>query len=419
MGLFGKLFGGKSPEDRKARAERLMDDGDFGSAKIELERAIEGASGDLKADLQERIDECCNEIALGRVDEARRLIRQGDLDLARQELTGALEVAVSTDVRETAQSVVDELERDDAVELANVTDDVTDEERWVLISGSWEGPQADEYDEYGDTFADGILAVHDGRAEEGLALLEKVLEGADAPRYLWLEVGRARLVTGDRDGGRDALVEFVDSLSDDEVGEPLLAAYIELASIAQEDGEFEEAMSFYERAVDEFEQDHRPYFVMGVFLRDHDHLQEGIEVLEAGATLMDDIRPDWVVFQELGHAYAMAERDQEAIAQLEAVISFMTSRNILDFPPRSARKLAELHEKVGKLDRAADLYAQLAKGSDRDNHALYYREAGRLLGELGLEDESKRLLKRARALDEAEDDAESRDEDDAGRSEEE
>ena len=62
------------------------------------------------------------------------------------------------------------------------------------------------------------------------------------------------------------------------------------------------------------------------------------------------------------------------------------------------------HEKVGKLDRAADLYAALAKGSDVDSHTHYYRQAGRLLAELSLDDEARRMFKRALAL--AEDDEE-------------
>ena len=400
MGLLGKIFGGKTVEQRRARAEALMEAGDYGGAKIELEQALDKAPASEREAIQDEIDDCCDAIAEERVEEAKRLRAQGDVALARAELEGALEVAVSDETRKIVQNVIDSLEQTEAVDAAEAVERVSDEERWVLISGSWEDPQADEYEDYGDDFVTALLAVHDGRAEEALPLLEQVLEEAEAPRYLWLEVGRARLLCDDRDGGRDALVEFVDSLAEDEVGEALLAAYIELARIAHDDEEFEEAMAFYQRAVEEFENDHRPYLAMGIFLRDTDHLDEGIEVMEAGSSLMDDIRPDWRMMQELGHAYAMAERDEEAIQQLEAVIAWMTSRQLLDFPPRTARKLAELHEKAGKLDRAADLYAALAKGSDVDNLSLYHREAARLLAELGLDEEARRMFKRALALSE-------------------
>ncbi len=398
MGLLGKLFGGRSPQERVDRATALMEAGDFGSAKLELDKALDRADGALRDTISDRIAECCDAMALERLEEAKRLLAQGDTELARQELDGALEVARGAAAQAAVQAVIDGLEAEDAVERAADSSEVSDEERWVLISGSWERPQAEEYEAYGEAFERALLALHDGRPEEARPLLESVLEEAEAPRYLWLEVGRARLLTDDREGGREALIEFVESLAEDEVGQPLLAAYIELARIAHEDEEFEEAMAFYERAVEEFDEDHRPYLAMGIFLRDTGHVDEAIGVLEAGASLMDEMRPDWMLMQELGHAYALAGRDKEAIAQLEAVISFMTARQILDFPPRSARKLAELHEQQGKLERAADLYAQLARGSDRANHPLYYKEAGRLLHELGLDSEARRLLKRAQTL---------------------
>ncbi len=406
MGLFGKLFGGKTLDERKVRAERLIEDGDWGGAKIELERALEKAADagdDVREDLVDRIDECCDAIARARIEEGARLIEQGDLELARMELGGALEVAASDEVKEAAQELVDELERDEAVEQA-MTDDVTDEERWVLISGSWNDAQADEYEEYGDALVDALLTMHAGELEDAKPLLEAILDDAEAPRYLWREIGRVRLGTDDQDGGRDALIEFVDSLAEDEVGEPLLAAYIELARIAADDEEIEEAMELYQRAIDQFEHDPRPYLAMGVFLREQGHLEEAISVLEAGASLMDDIRPDWLLMQELGHAYADNEQAESAIGQLEAVISFFTSRQHLDFPVRTARKLAELHEESGKLDRAADLWAALTKGSDVEKHALYHREAGRLLAALELTDEAKRMLKRGLAIADDDDD---------------
>ena len=75
-------------------------------------------------------------------------------------------------------------------------------------------------------------------------------------------------------------------------------------------------------------------------------------------------------------------------------------RNIrsADFPPTTATTLAKLYEADGRLDRAADLYRALSQGSDRDRHALYHYEAGRLLEALGLDEEARRMLTRAEAL---------------------
>jgi tetratricopeptide (TPR) repeat protein len=78
----------------------------------------------------------------------------------------------------------------------------------------------------------------------------------------------------------------------------------------------------------------------------------------------------------------------------------------MNLPPEAMTALAALHERRGRLERAADLYRTLATGSDRGRHLVYHREAGRLLAALGIHDDARRMWQRARAL--AEDDAETR-----------
>ena len=409
MGLFGKLFGGKSAADLKARGDALLDRDDPGGAKLAYEKALDKAeSDDERATYQAKIDEARDGIALRRLDEAQRLIEQDDLDLAREELAGALEVAAGDDAREEIQERIDSLERDDAIAAATTTEEIGDEDKWAVIVGRWEDAQAEELEEYGEPLRDALLALHDGKGEEAQELLEALLDEAEAPRFLWAEVARARLAVGDDEGGREALEELVDSIAVEEIGEVWLGAQITLASLADEADEFEEAMARYQRAVEVFDDDHRSFFAMGRFLRGKELAEEAVEVLEAAASLLDDMRPDWQVLEELGLAYADAEREDEAIGTLEQVIAFFTDRKLVDFPVRSARTLAELHEDKGKLERAADLFASLARGSDKANHAEYHREAGRLLGEVGLDDEARRMLKRAIAL--AGDDSEEREE---------
>ena len=87
------------------------------------------------------------------------------------------------------------------------------------------------------------------------------------------------------------------------------------------------------------------------------------------------------------------------------MVEFFTNHQITDFPPTTATTLAKLYEADGRLDRAADLYRALSQGSDKERHALYHYEAGRLLHALGLADEARRMLTRADALT-TEDDAE-------------
>lgn len=385
------MFGGKSPRER---ADALFADGDYGSAKLEYERAL---GGDDNEHAETRIKECLNAIAEARIAEARRLVELGDPELAREELLGALEVADDPEVREAAQDIIDKLEVVEAVEQSQSAE-ITDEERLALIIGSWSEAQADEYDEYGDTIFDAVLKLNDGEYADAITLFEAILEDAEAPRYLYLDLGRARLGGEDTEGGSEALLEFLECLGDDEVTDARLLARMELARIANEADDFAGAMEQFQNAIDEMESDHRPYLAMGNFLRLSDTPKEAAEVLEVAAAVMSDMNPDWRVMQELGLAYRDAEEPARAIQWLENAIDFFTGKRHLDFPPQVALPLAELHEEHGKLERAADMYRALSQGSDRERHATYYRHAGRVLRALGLEEEAVRMLKRGAAI---------------------
>jgi tetratricopeptide (TPR) repeat protein len=400
MSFFKRLFGGG--EDPEVRAERLFSEGQLGPAKLAFEDALARATdADKREAIARRIDACLDGLAEARLAEAERLAATGELELAHEELGHALEVVASEALRAKIRQVRDGLERGHAAEQA-ASEELTDEERWVLLSGAWEDAQADEYENYGEAFVEAVLALHAGKVKEARAKLEAVLEDAEAPRYLWLEVGRARLLDGDRAGGREALVELVESMAEDERGLPLLAAYVELARIADEEQQHEEAVSFYERAMEEFDEDPRPYFAFGRYLREQELFSEAVDVLQAGAQLLDENRPDLLYLQEVGLALADAGRDEDAIAAFEGIVGILTSRKQTDFPPAGTERLAELHEKHGNPQRAADLYATLARGSDREGHFRYHREAGRLLAELGLKEEARRMWTRALALTEDE-----------------
>ena len=401
MSFLKRMFGAASADDYLRRGDELLVSGDFGGAKLEYDRALGKCKDkDKRESVAEKIDTCLDGLARIRLQEAQRLVGQGDLELARSELDGALEIVAGDDARSEVQRAIDELERDDAVEQAAVETEMTPEEHYTLISGNWEDARAEEYEELGEDFVHAILALHGGKAKEAHELFEEILDAAEAPRYLWLEVARARLMVDDDDGGKAALLEFLDSLADDEVGEACLAAHVELARIADADDDFEGAMAQYQAAVEKFEQDHRPYLAMGLFLRSKELPDEAIDVLKLAAGVMDDLRPDWRVMQELGLAYRDADKHAEAIDWLEQVISFLTDRKFIDFPVTTAVPLAELHEEHGKKERAADLYAALTRGSDAENHAQYHADAGRVLAELGLKDEARRMYKRANALTE-------------------
>jgi tetratricopeptide (TPR) repeat protein len=399
MSLIKRMFGRSSALDHRAAAERLFEAGDLGQAKLEYERALDKTEDGSteRAELAARIDTCCDAIADARVARAHEYLANGERDLAREELEGAIDTAASDEARKRAEAVLYTLERKEAVQAAEVVE-VSDEDRLAAVAGSWEEGQDEEYAEYGDPMTEALLALYGGRTEEAREKLEALLESVDGPRYLWLEVARARLVTEDTEGGEKALRTFLEVLDDDEGGEQRLAAHVELARLADARGDVDGAVGELEEAAAFLDEDHRPLLELGRYLRSKERSEEALEVLEMAANLLSELRPDVRVLQELGLAHNDLGQDDDAVRVLESVISILTARQHLDFPPLTAVTLAKLHEKAGRIERAADLYAALTRGEDRENHLGYHLEAGRLLTEMGLPKEARRMFERASAL---------------------
>ncbi len=403
MSLLKKLFSA-DPAALEKKADALYAAGDYGPAKLAYDKALAASPEGAHTTLSDKVRRCTDGIARQRIDEAKAYLAQGSIELAEHELEGALEVANDEAGRNEAQGLLDGLEAKEAQEQA-ASPELTDEERIALLMGQWQEEQADEYDSYGDALLDALVVMHKERFDDARAQLEALLAHAPEPRYLWLELGRARLLAGDTAAGKEALQSFLGALPDDEGGESKLAANIALARLADEAGKFEEATGYFEGAVHALPDDYRPYLAMGAFLRDKGHGAEALEVLQTSLELSKREGTDWRLLEELGLASELAGKTDDARRFLEQVLEFFTNHQITDFPPTTATALAKLYEADGRLDRAADMYRALSGGSDRKQHARYHYEAGRLLQSLGLADEARRMLTRAEALS-SEDDAE-------------
>lgn len=400
MSFLKRLFTGPDLDLQLGEAEALVARGALGDAKLAFEKALGRAKKErpeLVSTLQQRIVECCDSIAAARLEEGRRLLQAGHLDLAVEELEHALQTAVSSAPRGAIQSVLDGLQRSEVRREMQVVEAPADA-RFDLLSGGWEDDQYDEYVTHGEPLRDALLALDSGDAASAREILEALLPAAAEPRYLWFELGRARLIVGEAEPAREALTTFLGRIGPDEGGDARLVAHMELAAIHTERAELEAAIGQYQAALEAFADDPRPYLAMGSFFRHSELWEEAVEVLEAGLSVLDESRPDFRFWQELGLAHAGLGQDARAIELLERVVTFLTSHQQLDLPPEGTRRLAELQERAGKPERASDLFALLAAGSDRPNLGLYHLEAGRLMHGLGLDRDARRMLQRASEL---------------------
>jgi tetratricopeptide (TPR) repeat protein len=396
MSLLKKLFS-SDPLALEKKADALYENGDYGPAKLAYEKALGACPESERPAIAAKARRCTDRIAEERIEEAKAYLARGSIELAEQELEGALEVVHDEGLRDAAQALLDGLEAKEAQEQA-ATPEMTDEDRVALLMGQWLEDQAEEYEGYGDALIEALVAMQKEEIERARSELEALVSDAPSPRYLWLEVGRARLLCEDTSGGKEALQRFLAALEDDEGGETKLAANLALARLADDAGQFEEAMGHFAAAVHALPEDYRPYLAMGAFLREKGHASEALEVLQTALALSQTSGTDWRLFEELGLASELAEKPDDAVKFLEQVVEFFANHQISDFPAGTATTLAKLYESEGRLDRAADMYRALSEGSDRERHGLYHYEAGRLLLSLGLDDEARRMLTRAEAL---------------------
>ncbi|MGF1465811.1 MAG: hypothetical protein ACFCGT_06730 [Sandaracinaceae bacterium] len=407
MSLWNRLLGRRSFEDERADGDRLFGEGAFPDARLAYQRALDRGQGAAEEGLEHcrtRIAACLDRMAEASIAEAERLIEAGHDDLAAQELVNAMETAASEEVGTVARSRLEALEGRDARRVQAEAEELSDDDRWTILAGSFSDDQLDELDGYGEAARAALLAVHDERFAEGRATLEALLEEAEAPRYLWLELGRARLLDGDAAGAEEALRAFVAAIPEDEGGAPRVRAHTHLADLAEERGDEATAIDELQRAVDALPEDARPYLNLGRYLREKGHGDDAVEVLRAAKELGGGDRAPWPVLAELGLAELESGHATEARGHLLEVMQTHIQQRQLDFPAEAAAGLATLHEKAGELEQAAALWKSLARGSHRAGHLRYHREAGRVLAALGEREEARRMLSRALAL--AEDDEE-------------
>ncbi len=399
MSLLGKLFGGRTLESERARADALFANGEFGAAKLAYEKAedLSKGDGDARTYVIARKDECRDALARGRIEQAEMLLGLGDVTLAVEDLRGAIDTAASPAIVHEAEDKLARIERAAAQQqLEGALPGA--EDRFELLAGSFEDDQYAEYKALGVRVEEAIVLMHDGEIAAARVILEDELPKADGPRYLWFELGRARLADGAAEAGSLALRTFLGKLHAEEGGDARLIAHMELGQVAQELGDADAAVQQYEAALEAMPNDPRPYLALSMFLRKQGTPEEAIEVVQAGLDALDESQSPWRLWQELGLAHADAGQDERAVSWLERVIDFLVGRQHVEPAPEGAVRLAQLYEQQGKPARALDLYSILARGSDLPNLCSYHSEAARLMTDLGLAREARRMLQRASEL---------------------
>ncbi len=396
MGLFGKIFGGDFAS-KKADADAHFEAGRFGEAKLVYEAAVSKAREVPAAEVDAvrgRIAHCRKRLAQDHLAAARRIAEEGDRDAALERLATAADLADDAETRESVQEAKDAISRAEAREEVG-SDEVSEDEIYEVLAGTWEEEQLDEYEGYGDALRPIVLKLQEGKGAEVLPGIEALLAGAEDACYLHFEHGRALLQAGRKDDGAGALRKFVSVLEADEGGRIRAAAHDALARLAIEAGDDAGAEAELKACLQALPEDVEPPVMLARFCRRRGRLDEAFEWAEDAVEKMGTIRPHLGAIRELGLALAAKGDRAHAIEVLESAVAIYASNDDFDFDPEFATTLARLHDENGDPAHAADFYRHLAAGSDQASHHTYNLEAGRLLARAGKIADARRYLSRA------------------------
>ena len=413
MSFWKKLFG-QDFDTLVRRGEELLANGRPGEARLELERALT-ASKDVDAERVERVKrmvhEARDELARHHIEVGSSLAKEEHFDQARESFDTAAEVAFTEDIRLEARRLAERLEADDARDAYEEALNLTDEERFIALSGSWEDDQTDELDSYGEEFRQAFLDLHGGEAEKAADAMTRLVRDAEDPLFLYLELGQAQQAAGRSQEAIESFRTFLERLDElapdaedeEEDSEPIgalarIRANTELDRISLELGDVAAAEKQLRTLLDLMPDKTAAYVALGQFLRERGRAEESLEILEKGLPFIGEIHPDMTVVREIGLTHGALGHDREAIASLKAVIEHATTLGNFNFDPLTAIPLATLYEKTGHLEDASHLYRHLAAGTHAAGHFTYNAEAGRLLIESSELELARKYVTRANEL---------------------
>ena len=422
MSFLRKLLG-KDVDGLLREAGEKEKAGDIGGAVLDYERALEQMEESAKRPneidrLRGRIAGLRDGLADKYVDEAAAQEMDGDLEGALQSLRLALDVSGSEEKRSKLDIKVEDVQRklaDDQISAPE--EDLTEDEVYQALSGSWSEWQLDEFDEYGEPFKRAFLAFHAGRFDEAIAAYKELLEQAgDDALYLRLEHARALhlkahvLVEKDGEDGeeskeqaaklREEAIEVIKSfrkmLPKRRTPEARAQAWSLTARIYMDMDDMDSAEDALVQAQEIVPNEPAVYLNLGRFLSSRDRTEDAIAALEQGEGLMDQRHPIVELLLLLAMVLRKAGRPKESIERLEAINNFYAAMGRLEWDPVVAVPLAQMYEETGDIVRACDAYRNLSTGGDRDNIALYNYHAARLLKEQGRKAEIRPYMLRAR-----------------------
>jgi tetratricopeptide (TPR) repeat protein len=253
---FSRLFSGKPYHEIEKNADALCQNGEYGFAKLEYEKALiklakktpetPGARDHIEA----KIVKCRDALALEHKETAENLTETGLHEEAEDLLKLALELVqdrqLTSEIEDQLRGVKAHLVSQETSEMSGF-EEISEDPREFVSQGSGEEyfaalintlPTAEQeiYFGYGDSFKEGYVKLNQGYFEDAVTLLTHAFEAdSSSVGYIQLELATAHLNLGNHSEGCLLLESFLKEYPES------IRAYPPLCEIYWQNEQFDEA----------------------------------------------------------------------------------------------------------------------------------------------------------------------------------
>ena len=397
-----KIFSGPSPEKLAHRAETLLQERQWGAAKIAFEHALEKAqTPEWHAHLTAEIEVCCNHLAREHLAQAASLVEGGHQKDAADLYRLVMEVARDPELKEMARRELAGLEsaaaagesdpiyyspEPGAAPSMNTEAGVDDEATFWALIGTLPEDMQDAYEDYGEPFRSGYLALNRGDFELAATLLEEAHgEHPQAGTYIPLELAAAYAHTGRAAEARELLKAFLHYHPD------ILPAYQLFCDLLWDAQDFEAVDDLLARVPEDLMDT-----AALVLLRGENFRRAG--QLEAGAAFLKQVLEDFgwndSVAQLLAAVYTEAGNTGGARALYGEIMEHCQSCHH-QVDPRVKHNYAELCFRAGQRDTPLlELYLSLVEEVPAQA-SHYFQRVSAIYTKQGYPQEAQRFQKLA------------------------
>ncbi|MFZ5572759.1 MAG: tetratricopeptide repeat protein [Thermodesulfobacteriota bacterium] len=266
MGLFA-LLTGKTPAAIEKKADAFFAAGEYGSAKIEFEKALEKLEKSTVLDapgrhrLEKKLQSSKESLAAGHQKKAENLIEEGWYEDAIELLRLALDLTRDThrsaEIEKRLSQIPpapaklssgifspETIHDERAVTTSGEQPDVfmeyevTEEENFIAACNALPDEEREVYQSYGPVFRQGYIALNQGDFDSAVILLARAMEETPAGGYIPLELATAHLNLGNHGAARRLLLDYLSAHP-----ESLKACYL-LCEVLWEQKEYGSALEF-------------------------------------------------------------------------------------------------------------------------------------------------------------------------------